>query len=95
MPTIPCSTPQISHTDVVFVISQLLKQGINIPEHSHFIIKILKLILKVIIITIIKPRRVNFEKWRHLDSSSLTAAGGAIPQKKEEIPSYSWDSDDD
>jgi len=35
---------------------------------------------------------VNFEKWRPSDSSSLTAAGGAIPQWTEDIPSYSWDS---
>jgi len=27
--------------------------------------------------------------------SSLTAAGGAILQWTEDIPSYSWDSDDD
>ena len=42
-----------------------------------------------------KSRTVNFEKWRPSDSSSLTAAGGAIPQWTEDIPSYSWDSDDD
>jgi hypothetical protein len=42
-----------------------------------------------------KPRTVNFEKWRPSDSRSLTAAGGAIPQWTEDIPSYSWDSDDD
>jgi len=42
-----------------------------------------------------KPGTVNFEKWRLSDSSSLTAAGGAIPQWTEDIPSYSWDSDDD
>jgi len=42
-----------------------------------------------------KPRTVNFEKWRPSDSSSLTAAGGAILQWTEDIPSYSWDSDDD
>ena len=38
-----------------------------------------------------KPRRVNSEKWRPSDSSSLTAAGGAILQWTEDIPSYSWD----
>jgi len=37
----------------------------------------------------------NFEKWRPLDSSSLSAAGGAILQWTEDIPRYSWDSDDD
>jgi hypothetical protein len=42
-----------------------------------------------------KPRTVNFEKWRPSDSSSLAAAGWAIPQWTENIPSYSWDSDDD
>jgi len=42
-----------------------------------------------------KPRNVNFEKWRPSDSSSLTAAGGAILQWTEDIPGYSWDSDDD
>jgi len=42
-----------------------------------------------------KPRTVNFEKLRPSDSSSLTAAGGAIPQWTEDIPIYSWDSDDD
>jgi len=42
-----------------------------------------------------KPRMVNFEKWRPSDSSGLTAAGEAIPQWTEDIPSYSWDSDDD
>ena len=42
-----------------------------------------------------KPRTVNSEKWRPSDSSSLTAAGGAILQLTEEIPSYSWNSDDD
>jgi len=42
-----------------------------------------------------KPRTVNFEKWRPSDSSRLTAARGAIPQWTEDIPSYSWDSDDD
>jgi len=41
-----------------------------------------------------KPRRVNFEKWGPSDSSSLTAAGEAIPQWTEDISSYSWDSDD-
>jgi len=42
-----------------------------------------------------KPRTVNFEKWQPSDSSGLTAAGGAIPQWAGDIPSYSWDSDDD
>ena len=42
-----------------------------------------------------KPRKVNFEKWQHSDSSSLTAASGAILQWREDIPSYSWDSDGD
>jgi len=42
-----------------------------------------------------KPRRVNFEKWQTSDSSSLTAAGRAILQWTEDIPSYSWDSNDD
>jgi len=42
-----------------------------------------------------KPRTVNFEKWRLSDSKSLTAARGAILQWKEDIPGYSWDSDDD
>jgi len=37
-----------------------------------------------------KPRRVNSGKWRPSDSSSLTAAGKAIPQWTEDIPSYSW-----
>jgi len=42
-----------------------------------------------------KPRTVNSEKRRPSDSSSLTAAGGAILQWTEDIPSYSWDSNDD
>jgi len=42
-----------------------------------------------------KPRMVNLEKWRSSDSSSLNAAGGAIPQWTKDIPSYSRDSDDD
>jgi hypothetical protein len=42
-----------------------------------------------------KPTKVNFEKWRPLDSSSLTAAGKAILQWAEDIPNYSRDSDDD
>jgi len=42
-----------------------------------------------------KPRLVNLEKWRPSDSSSLTAADGAILQWTEDIPSYSWDSDGD
>jgi hypothetical protein len=42
-----------------------------------------------------KPRKVNFEKWRRSDSSSLIAADGAIPQWTEDIPTYSWDSDGD
>jgi len=33
-----------------------------------------------------KPRMVNSEKWRPSDSSSLTAAGGAILQWTEAIP---------
>jgi hypothetical protein len=37
-----------------------------------------------------KPRTVNFEKWRPSDSSSLTAADGALPQWTEDISSYSW-----
>jgi len=42
-----------------------------------------------------KPTMVNFGKWQPSDSSILTAAGGAILQWTEDIPSYSWDSDDD
>ena len=42
-----------------------------------------------------KLRTVNSEKWRTSDSSSLTAAGGAILQWREYIPSYSSHSDDD
>jgi len=42
-----------------------------------------------------KPRKVNFEKWRPSVSSMLTGVAGAIPQWTEDIPSYSWDNDDD
>jgi hypothetical protein len=38
---------------------------------------------------------LNFENWQPSDSSSLAAAGWATPQWTENIPSYSWDSDDD
>jgi len=44
---------KVSHTDIVFVISLLLKQGINTPEHSHFITKVLKLILKAIVVVVV------------------------------------------
>jgi hypothetical protein len=40
-----------------------------------------------------KPRTVNFKKWWCTVSSSLTAAGGAISQWTEDIPSYLWCSD--
>jgi len=42
-----------------------------------------------------KPRKVIFEKWRPSDSSSLTAAGGAILQRTQDILSSSWDCYDD
>jgi hypothetical protein len=41
------------------------------------------------------PRAVNLEKWGPSGSSSVTAAGGAIQQGAEDVPSYWWDSDGD
>jgi len=41
------------------------------------------------------PRTVILEKWQPSFSSNLTAAGGAIQQWAEDIPSYWWDSDGD
>ena len=42
-----------------------------------------------------KPRTVNCETWQPTVSSSLTAAGRAISQWTEDIPSYLWCSDGD
>jgi hypothetical protein len=53
---------------MVFVISQLLKQGLNIPKHSHFIIKVLKFILKVIIIIIIIIIIMSFIRYGRLQA---------------------------
>jgi hypothetical protein len=41
------------------------------------------------------PRTVILEKWQPSVSSKLTAAGGAIQQRAEDITSYWWDSEGD